>query len=119
MTTARRPRPTPADHAQASAEHVRRQPCPRCGADTLTARTPDRVCAVDVRADPTPLDAVAEILARLDGRLTWCLVQHEHTGDRIRWRDRWHIAAGHCPHTVVADHQCPPQQPAYVQESLG
>ncbi|MEU8717509.1 hypothetical protein [Streptomyces sp. NPDC048663] len=116
MTAPRRPRPTVADHIQASAEHVRVQPCPRCGTDTLTARTPDRVCAVDVRADPTPLDATAEILARLAGRLTWCLVHGEHTPDRIRWRDRWHIAAGRCTHTVIADHHC---QPAYVQEPLG
>lgn len=75
----------------------------------ITARTPDRVAAVDVRADPTPLDPVAEILARLDGRLTWCLDTHPHRGDRIRWRNRWHIAAGPCPHTVIADHQCPPR----------
>lgn len=116
MTAPRRPKPTVADHAQASAEQVRQRPCPRCGADTLTARTPDRVAAVTVRADPTPLDPAAEILARLAGRLTWCLTDGTHTPARIRWRNRWHIAAGHCTHTVIADHECPPH---YVQETLG
>lgn len=99
----------------ARAETALHGPCPRCGADTITARTPDRVAAVDVRADPTPLDPTAEILARLDGRLTWCLTTGEHTGDRIRWRDRWHIAAGHCTHTVIADHRCRPRP---IQETL-
>ncbi|MFJ8110458.1 hypothetical protein [Streptomyces sp. NPDC096132] len=116
MTAPRWPKPTAADHAQASAEQVREQPCPRCGAPTLTARTPDRVCAVDVRANPTPLDPTAEILARLAGRLTWCLTGGANIPARIRWRDRWHIAAGACTHTVIADHHC---QPHYVQESLG
>jgi hypothetical protein len=119
MTAARRPRPTAADHAEASALTPRLRPCPRCGADTLTARTPDRVCAVDGRADPTPLDATAEILARLAGRSTWCLTGGGHTPPRIRWRGRWHIASGRCTHTVIADHTCPPGQPAYVQETLG
>ncbi len=115
MTAARRARPTAADHAETTAVTPRLRPCPRCGADILTARTPDRVCAVDVRADPTPLDATAEILARLDGRLTWCLTGGAHTPARIRFRNRWHIAGGRCTHTVIADHICPPQP---VQETL-
>jgi hypothetical protein len=119
MTAPRRPKPTAADHAQASAETVRTRPCPRCGTDTLTARTPDRVCAVDVRADPTPLDATAEILALLAGRSTWCLTGGDHAPARIRYRNRWHAAGGRCTHTVIADHVCPPGQPAYVQETLG
>ena len=104
-----------AERAARAAEIVRTQPCPRCGATTLTARTPDRVAAVDVRADPTPLDPTGEILARLDGRLTWCLTGSEHVPARLRWRDRWHIASGHCTHTVLADHVCPPHP---VQETL-
>lgn len=114
-----RPRRSLADVIQAKvdarAETATHTPCPRCGADTITARTPDRVAAVDVRADPAPLDPVAEILARLEGRLTWCLTQGAQTGDRIRWRDRWHIAGGRCTHTVIADHRCPPHP---VQETL-
>jgi hypothetical protein len=92
----------------AHAETPHTGPCPRCGADIITARTPDRVAAVDVRADPTPLDPAAELLARLDGRLTWCLVRGEHAPDRIRWRGTDHITAGRCTHTVIADHRCRP-----------
>lgn len=99
----------------ARVETASRHPCTRCGADTVTARTPDRVAAVDVRADPTPLDPVAEILARLDGRHTWCLVEREHAAARIRWRGAAHIRGGRCTHTVIADHRCPPQP---VQETL-
>ncbi|MGI5443363.1 hypothetical protein ACQEV4_40315 [Streptomyces shenzhenensis] len=102
-------KPTPAERADASAQTVRTRPCPRCGADTLTARTPDRVAAVDVRTDPTPVDPAAIP----PGRLAWCLVQHEFVGDRIRWRDHWHAA--HCTHPVLIDHACPPRP---VQETL-
>ncbi|MFF2651493.1 hypothetical protein [Streptomyces sp. NPDC058045] len=114
-----RPKATLRDRLQAKidarVETARLTPCPRCGADTITARTPDRVAALDVRADPTPLDPVAEILARLDGRLTWCLTSGEHTTARIHWRSTEHIRAGHCTHTVIADHRCPPRP---VQETL-
>lgn len=102
-------KPTVADRAEASAQRPRHQACPRCGADTLVARTPDRVAAIDVHADPRPVDP-ATIPA---GRLAWCLVQHEHTPDRIRWRDRWH--AVRCTHPVLVDHVC---QPRPIQESL-
>ncbi|MFF9129150.1 hypothetical protein [Streptomyces sp. NPDC014806] len=98
-----------AERAERAAETVRTLPCPRCGADTLVARTPDRVAAVDVRADPHPVDPAA-IPA---GRLGWCLVQHEHTPDRIRWRDRWHAKT--CTHPVLVDHVCPSRA---VQETL-
>lgn len=92
-----------AERADRAAETVRHQPCPRCGADTLTARTPDRVAAVDVRAHPDPVDP-ATIPA---GQLAWCLTGGGHTPQRIRWRDRWH--AGTCTHPVLIDHHCQPQ----------
>lgn len=101
--------PTPAERAEASAQLPRLRPCPRCGTDTLVARTPDRVAAVDVRAEPHPIDPAT---APAD-RLLWCLVHHEHTPDRIRWRDRWH--APHCTHPVLIDHACKPRP---IQETL-
>lgn len=116
MTAPRLPAHLIAERIEATAQTVRTRACPRCGADTLTARTPDRVAAVEVRADPTPLDPTGEILARLDGRLTWCLTGSALVPARIRWRNRWHIAAGCCPHTVIADHAC---RTSYVQETLG
>lgn len=99
-----------AERAARAAETVRHAACPRCGADTLVARTPDRVAAVDVRADPTPVDPGAGIPA---GRMAWCLTGGGHTPQRIRWRDRWH--APHCTHPVLIDHHCPPQP---IQETL-
>ncbi|MFJ3663126.1 hypothetical protein ACIPPM_21975 [Streptomyces sp. NPDC090119] len=115
--TARRPRPTQADHAEATATTVRRRPCPACGLEILTARTPDRVLAVDVRADPAPLDWDAEHAARRAGLLTWCLTGGPHTPQRLRWRDRAHTR--HCTHQVVADHHCQPHtRPTYRQESF-
>ena len=103
------PRHIAAERAARAAETVRHAPCPRCGTDTLVARTADRVAAVDVRADPTPVDPATAPT----GRLLWCLVQHEHVDDRIRWRDRWHATT--CTHPVLIDHTCPPRP---IQETL-
>lgn len=83
--------------------------CPRCGAPTLCARA-GRVAALDVTADPTPIDPTAEILARLAGRLTWHLVTTALGVHRITWRDPAHIQAGPTRWPVVADHQCAPRQ---------
>lgn len=94
-----------AERAARAAETVRHEPCPRCGADTLTARTPDRVAAVDVRVDPRPVDPASIPASR--ERLAWCLTGGGHVPQRIRWRDRWH--APHCTHPVLIDHTCPPQ----------
>ncbi len=103
--TARLPAHLIAERADRAAETVRPAPCPRCGADTLTARTPDRVAAVDVRADPEPIDPATIPADRT--RLAWCLTGGGHTPQRIRWRDRWH--APNCTHPVLIDHVCPPQ----------
>src|SRR5690606_35037676 len=80
-------------------------PCPRCGADTLPARTPARVAALDVRTAPQPIDPATIPADRT--RLVWCLTGGAHTPQRIRWRDRWH--APHCTHPVLITHRCPPQ----------
>ncbi|MGW6566474.1 hypothetical protein [Streptomyces sp. NPDC054975] len=76
----------------------------------LTARA-GRVAALDVIADPEPVDLAAEILARLDGRLTWRLITTALGVQRIAWRDPQFPSA----HPVIADHTCPPQP---VQEAL-
>jgi hypothetical protein len=116
VTAPRRRKPTAADHAEASAEQPRIRPCPRCGADILTARTPDRVAAIDVRAEPQPIDPALEEAARAAGRHTWCLTGGGHTPQRIRWRDRWH--APHCTHPVLIDHLCRPAPGRPVQGVL-
>ena len=101
-----------AERAARAAETVRTVPCPRCGADTLTAHTPDRAAAVDVRTDPDPVDPAAGIPPDRT-RLAWCLTGGGHSPQRIRWRDRWHARV--CTHPVLIDHHCPPQP---VQELL-
>lgn len=89
--------------------------CPRCGAPVIQARA-GRIAALDVIADPTPLSAIDEIHALLEGRLTWHLVAQAFGPPRITWRGITAIRAGPKPgRLVVADHQCPPQP---VQETL-
>lgn len=94
----------------ATSDHVKHGTCPRCGANILRARA-GRIAALDVVADPTPVDLPAEILARLDGRLTWRLATTALGVQRILWRDPT------VPTTdpVIADHTCPPQP---IQEAL-
>jgi hypothetical protein len=100
---------------QATADHVRRGTCPRCHAPVLRARA-GRVAALDVTADPTPVDAIGEIHARLAGRLAWHLVTNSLGQQRITWRGPEDIHAGPEPNRlVIADHACPPQP---VQETL-
>jgi hypothetical protein len=111
--TARKP-PAWLDLSEPRSDRARPQRCRRCGAPILRALA-GHIAALDVRADPTPLDPTAEILARLAGRLTWCLVETPHTPPRICWRTPEHIAGGRCTHPVLADHTCPPHP---IQEAL-
>ncbi|MET9517009.1 hypothetical protein [Streptomyces sp. NPDC002994] len=113
MTT-KQPHPGIAAKIEASADHARDTTCPRCGAPILTARA-GRIAALDVTADPQPLDTAAEILALLEGRLTWHLVEGALGTRRITWRGTTHIRAGPARHPVLRDHHCPPQP---VQETL-
>lgn len=88
--------------------------CPRCNRPILTALV-GNVAALTVRADPAPISATEEILALLEGRLTWHLVATALGPARITWRLPTHIRAGPARHPVIADHACPPQP---VQETL-
>jgi hypothetical protein len=100
-----------------TSDRARVQKCPQCGQAVIRALV-GRIAALDIRADPQPLDLASELAARLAGRLTFCLSIRPHLPPRLLDRHRWHIAAGTCTHTVVASHQCPgpPAQP--VQETL-
>lgn len=98
----------------ASADHAKDSTCPRCGAPVLLALA-GRVAALHVVADEQPITAVEEILARLQGRLTWHLVVTTLGTRRITWRGTTHIRAGPARHLVLADHACPPPP---VQETL-
>ncbi|MGW4028207.1 hypothetical protein ACWEFL_02625 [Streptomyces sp. NPDC004838] len=96
----------------ATSDHARPGTCHRCGAPVITARA-GRTAALDVIAEPEPLDPIEEIQARLAGRLTWCLVTTALGTRRIAWRNPGFTP--HDRHLVLADHACPPRP---VQEAL-
>ncbi len=82
---------------------ARFEPCPKCHA--LTIRALDNpVAGIDTRLDPTPLDLVAELQARISGRWTYDLIG---IGARkeIAFRDQWRIKKRNWP--VLPRHQCP------------
>ncbi|QDN57348.1 hypothetical protein [Streptomyces sp. S1D4-20] len=95
------------EQIQAAADHARPGTCTRCGAPVLRARA-GRIAALDVIADPEPIDPHEELLARISGRLTWHLTTNALGAQRITWRDQFHIRAGPAKHPVIADHHCPP-----------
>jgi hypothetical protein len=106
--------PAVAAKLAASADHATPGVCRTCGAPVLTARA-GRVAALDVVADPNPVDVATEQAVRAAGGLTWHLVTTGLGVQRITWRGAHDIRAGppKCP--VLADHTCPPQP---VQERL-
>lgn len=113
MSGRRKSTPPPwLDLSQPLNDHPRTGQCARCGAPVLRALV-GNPAGVNVAADPWPLDAAAELPARLAGRFTYCLRLHPFLPARITHRSPEHIAAGTCRHHVIADHQC--TTPAAVQ----
>lgn len=86
---------------------VRHRHCPTCHANVLTGLDADR-CALPVTADPTPLDAVGELLAVTTGRATLDLTLSPL---RLDHRDRWRIRSRR-PAVVLAEHRCGQPLPA-------
>lgn len=97
-----------AERIDQNSDRIRESTCPRCHCPVLRARA-GRVAALDVVADPEPIGPLDELLARLDGRLTWHLTTSALGTQRITWRTQFHIRAGPPRHPVIADHHCPPQ----------
>ncbi|MBZ6250525.1 hypothetical protein KVH27_19355 [Streptomyces olivaceus] len=97
-----------AERINQTSDRTRVTTCPRCHSPVLQARA-GHVAALDVTADPEPINPVEEIIARLEGRLTWHLVSTTYTPPRITWRHSLHIQAGPAKHPVLRDHRCPPQ----------
>jgi len=91
-----------------TSDRTRKGTCPHCHCPVLRARA-GHVAALDVTADPEPLDVHGELLARLEGRLTWHLVTSALGTQRLTWRTHFHIRAGPPKHPVLRDHRCPPQ----------
>lgn len=106
------PNPGIAAKIAAAADHARPTTCPRCTAPVLTAWA-GRVAALRVIANPEPIDATTEILARLTGELTWFLITNSLGTRRITWRNPGFAPFDKAP--VIADHTCPPHP---VQETL-
>lgn len=78
------------------------QRCPKCTAFVLRAF----VEALDIRADPTPLDPGAELAALSRGLLTLDAESTRYPpGYRLAYRNASRIAAGR-RHIVLAQHQC-------------
>jgi hypothetical protein len=86
-------------------DKVRTQLCPRCRQPILRALV-GHVAALDVRADPKPLEPLEELAARMQGRTTYCLRIHPALKPRLINRSPEHIRFGRCQHLVVADHHC-------------
>jgi hypothetical protein len=105
MTGAQRKPPPWIDLSTPLTDKPRTQLCPRCRQPILRALV-GRVLALDVRADPKPLNPREELAARLQGRTTYCLRIHPHLPPRLLNRGPEHIRAGRCTHLVVADHHC-------------
>jgi hypothetical protein len=92
-----------------TSDHAKATTCRRCGRPIITA-VAGHIAGLTVRADPEPLSATEEILALLDGRLTWHLITEALGTQRITWRDPTAIRAGPKPgRHVIADHRCRPQ----------
>lgn len=115
-----RPKPPPwLDLTTPQTDRARIQRCPWCHQPIIRALV-GNPCGLDTRTDPAPLGLAAELEARRAGRFTYCLRLHPHLPPRLLNRGPEHIAAGRCPHVVVADHQCtrtaqPPAIPAPPQ----
>lgn len=106
MPGAKRNPPAWIDTASPQNDKPRTGQCPRCRQPILRALV-GHVAALQVRADPFPLNTQQELAARLQGRLTYCLRLHPVLPPRLLHRSPEHIRAGRCQHLVVADHQCP------------
>lgn len=92
------------ERIEQSSDRIRKGTCLHCHCPVLRARA-GRIAALDVIADPQPITAAEEILARLDGRLTWRLITTALGVQRILWRNPGFVP--HAKHPVIADHRCP------------
>lgn len=75
-----------------------------CGATILVGLDADRA-AGEARVDPTPVTALGEVMALLDGRTTYRL----YAAGRLELdhRSRWHITGASADHVLVlAEHRC-------------
>lgn len=118
MSASKKKPPPWLDTSEPQNDRTRVQRCPRCHHPVLRALV-GRVAALDIRADPTPLDLHTELAARLAGRQSWCLAISKWAPPRLLNRGAEHIAGGLCTHIVVASHICTPHPPPPPDYFLG
>lgn len=87
----------------ARSDEVKESRCKSCGAPVLKARV-GRAMALDVVADPTPLDESTEVWAEAQDRMIWCVRRHPYMPTRMYWSE---TMSRTCLHERVADHRCP------------
>lgn len=104
--------------------NARGRRCRDCGDWVIAGWDADR-CAGTAHIDPTPLTALGEAMALIDGRSTYMLRRHEGRTLRLDHRHRWAIAskpAGHPDQRgdIVAEHRCHAPDPTgpLVTESV-
>ncbi len=76
-----------------------------CGQTILTGLDDD-TCAGTATVDPTPLTAIGEALALIDGRCTYALTWRASLPE-LDQRTQWDLRARDADHTVVLpEHRC-------------
>lgn len=86
--------------------------CTHCRAAILYGLDAD-LCALSVRADPTPLTLLGEVLALMDGRATYSLVTADGR-KLLDIRDEWMIA-GTRRWPVLPAHKCGASLVAHIE----
>lgn len=88
------------------------QRCTKCQAPVLYGLDAD-ICALSVKADPTPITPLGEAIALLDGRRTFTLTDIAGRIE-ITTRDHWAIG-GESKHPVIPEHKCNSKLDAHMQ----
>jgi len=91
------------------------QRCTKCRAPILYGLDAD-LCALSVKADPTPLTPLGEAIALLGGRRTFHLTDIAGRIE-ITMRDQWAIG-GESAHLVVPEHKCNSRLDAHMQPHI-
>jgi hypothetical protein len=106
-------------HPNGTTRRAQPRRCRTCNAHVITGLDSD-LTALAVIADPTPLDAIGEVLAIATARPTYTL---EHDGPRLvlNYRDPGriqHRPPGGARYDVLPDHVCGRQLPAVRSNTL-
>ncbi len=90
-----------ADKIETSRRAARPKPCPKCSQDVLVGPSADFMYWT-ATVDPTPVDAITEVAALLNGAQSYDLIR-----GRLHHRADHHTHTPQRPHPVLLDHACP------------